>query len=136
MVPIPINTLKSITDNFSDTQKVGSGGYGDVYKVKLNTWKEIAVKLLNPLQGIDDQQFINEIHNHIKAQHPNIVRFIGYCNVEEKEFILQNGSVVPVFGKHIYKVLCFEYMHGGSLDKHLFGKWQFRDSIFEHFHFC
>jgi len=27
--------IKSITDNFSEERKVGSGGYGDVYRVEM-----------------------------------------------------------------------------------------------------
>jgi hypothetical protein len=32
---IEFHLLETITDKFSDEQKVGSGGYGDVYKVWL-----------------------------------------------------------------------------------------------------
>ena len=30
---VKLELLRTITNNFSDAQKVGSGGYGDVYRV-------------------------------------------------------------------------------------------------------
>ena len=78
------------------------------------------MKLLHATKGIDDKQFIKELRNHMKVQHPNIVRLVGYCNEETKKYIeLPDGT--SVFGRHIYKVLCFEYMVGRSLDKRLSG---------------
>ncbi|VAI93123.1 unnamed protein product [Triticum turgidum subsp. durum] len=120
MIPrIDLSDLRIITNHFSDTHKIGRGGYGEVYKAVYKK-EEIAVKLLDSAKEIDDKQFMNELSNHMKVQHPNIVRLVGYCNEVTSEYIEQkDGS--SVFGKHIYKVLCFEYMHGTSLDKHLSG---------------
>ncbi|XP_020167963.1 uncharacterized protein [Aegilops tauschii subsp. strangulata] len=120
MIPrIDLSDLRIITNHFSDTHKIGRGGYGEVYKAVYKK-EEIAVKLLDSAKEIDDKQFMNELSNHMKVQHPNIVRLVGYCNEVTSEYIEQKDGP-PVFGKHIYKVLCFEYMHGTSLDKHLYG---------------
>ncbi|XP_044433690.1 uncharacterized protein [Triticum aestivum] len=118
-IEIESSELRRITNNFSDAQKVGSGGYGDVYKAVYNG-EAMAVKLLHATKGIDDRQFMKELRNHMKVQHPNIVRLVGYCNEETKKYVeLPDGT--SVFGRHIYKVLCFEYMVGRSLDKRLSG---------------
>ncbi|VAI93134.1 unnamed protein product [Triticum turgidum subsp. durum] len=114
---IESSDLRRITNDFSDAKKIGCGGYGDVYKADYNG-EEIAVKLLDPTKGIDDQQFMKELYNHMEVKHRNIVRLVGYCNEEIKKYVEQKVGP-PVFGKHIYKVLCFEYMRRGSLDKHL-----------------
>lgn len=154
-IEIESSELRRITNDFSDAQKVGSGGYVDVYKVLLMidlvfyfilniillitsikhkqavyNGEAIAVKLLHATKGIDDKQFMKELRNHMKVQHPNIVRLVGYCNEETKKYIeLPDGT--SVFGRHIYKVLCFEYMVGRSLDKRLSGKLQiFNSNIF------
>jgi len=111
---IELYDLKIITNHFSDAQKIGRGGYGEVYKAVYNT-EEIAVKLLDSTKEIDDDQFMNELSNHMKVQHPNIVRLVGYCNEVSSKYVEQKDGT-HVFGKHIYKVLCFEYMHGRSLD--------------------
>ncbi|XBI04282.1 hypothetical protein VPH35_132605 [Triticum aestivum] len=115
-IEIESSKLRRITNDFSDTQKVG-GGYGDVYKAVYNG-EAMAVKLLHATKGIDDKQFMKGLRNHMKVQHPNIVRLVGYCNEETKKYVeLPDGT--SVFGRHIYKVLCFEYMVGRSLDKRL-----------------
>lgn len=147
-IEIESSELRRITNDFSDAQKIGSGGYGDVYKVlpmidlvfcfilsiilliSFIKWRQavyngeaMAVKLLHATKGIDDKQFMKELRNHMKVQHPNIVRLVGYCNEETKKYVeLPDGT--SVFGRHIYKVLCFEYMVGRSLDKRLSGKLQ------------
>uniref|UniRef100_M8CF42 non-specific serine/threonine protein kinase n=1 Tax=Aegilops tauschii TaxID=37682 RepID=M8CF42_AEGTA len=62
--------LERITNDFSDLNKVGSGGYGDVYKGVLDNGEEIAVKKLHQL-GIDDEQFKNEggsLNDQLSAQ--------------------------------------------------------------------
>lgn len=84
---------------------------------------EIAVKKLYHMSGIDDTQFRNEFNNLMKIQHPNIVRLIGYCYQVHKTHIERKGEFV--FSSIIYRVLCFEYLQNGSLDKHLCGTLHF-----------
>ncbi|KAF2911613.1 mannose/glucose-specific lectin [Oryza sativa Japonica Group] len=114
---LPLRYLEEITDGFSDSRKVGSGGYGEVYKGVERAGTEIAVKKLYHMSGIDDTQFRNEFNNLMKIQHPNIVRLIGYCYQVHKTHIERKGEFV--FSSIIYRVLCFEYLQNGSLDKHL-----------------
>ncbi|KAJ1276105.1 hypothetical protein BS78_05G188500 [Paspalum vaginatum] len=117
-INIKLYELIKITDDFSDDRKVGSGGYGDVYKA-VYRGEKIAVKLLNSTkEGIDDEQFKKELENHMKAQHPNIIRLVGYCNDERKVYIERKDGL-SVFGRQIFRVLCFEYMPGGSLHTHI-----------------
>ncbi|XP_062205609.1 probable serine/threonine-protein kinase At1g01540 [Phragmites australis] len=111
-----LSLIETITNNFSDQQKVGSGGYGDVYRGEYNG-KEIAVKMLHPLQGLDDKEFHNEFRNLAKIEHQNIVRLIGYCYESRHKYVEHQGQ--EIFGKTLVRVLCFEYMHGGSLEKHI-----------------
>ncbi|CAD6253328.1 unnamed protein product [Miscanthus lutarioriparius] len=88
---INLEELTRITDNFSVEKIVGWGGYGEVYKAEYKG-KQIAVKLLHTSQGIGDKQFLNEVSNHMKVQHPNIVRLVGYCNLQRKIIIEQNDG--------------------------------------------
>ena len=81
------------------------------------------MKLLHAAEGIDDKQFMSELKNHMKVfNHPNIAQLVGYCNEVRKKYYEQQGAGGPVFGNHIYKILCFEYMEGGSLETCLSGK--------------
>lgn len=83
------------------------------------TGRELAVKKLYQIPEIDDTQFKNEFNNLTKIQHPNTVRLIGYCYEVHNRHVEYNGEYV--FGKTIYRVLCFEYLQNGSLDEHLYG---------------
>ncbi|CAM0884906.1 unnamed protein product [Alopecurus aequalis] len=92
----------------------------------------IAVKKLNNMQGMDDKQFLNEVKLVMDISHPNIVRAEGYCYHIEKELMPFNESYVLV--DKVYRLLCFEYLPHGSLDKHLsdesFGlEWHVRYNI-------
>ncbi|KAL6905913.1 hypothetical protein ACP4OV_003514 [Aristida adscensionis] len=88
----------------------------DVYKGEHNG-EEIAVKKLHPLQGLDDKEFHNEFRNLVDIRHQNVVRLIGYCHASHNEYIKHEGELV--FARATERVLCFEYMQGGSLDKHI-----------------
>ncbi|XP_037426731.1 putative receptor-like protein kinase At4g00960 isoform X1 [Triticum dicoccoides] len=113
---IEFHLLETITNKFAD--KVGSGGYGEVYKGLYNG-KEIAVKRLHPLQGLDDKAFDSEFRNLSKVKHKNVVQLLGYCYQIVKKFVPYNGELVMAM--EMERILCFEYMEGGSLDKHIGG---------------
>jgi len=79
----------------------------------------IAVKKLHPLQGLDDKSFEREFRNLRGIDHENVVRLLGYCYALKMKFVTHNGELVRA--KEMERVLCFEYMQGGSLDKHISG---------------
>lgn len=115
---INFQLIQTITNNFAEDQKVGSGGFGDVYRA-IYKGEEIAVKKLHPLHGLDDKQFDIEFRNLSKVCHQNVVRLIGYCYESQHKYMEHEGELV--FGETVERVLCFEYMQGGSLDKHIKG---------------
>ncbi|CAL9060462.1 unnamed protein product, partial [Musa banksii] len=92
------------TSNFSIESKLGEGGFGPVYKGKLEDEQEIAVKRLSKtsVQGLDE--FMNEVVLIAKLQHRNLVRLLGCC-IEGEE-----------------RMLIYEYMPNGSLDSFVFDK--------------
>ncbi|KAJ1261789.1 hypothetical protein BS78_09G057500 [Paspalum vaginatum] len=107
--------LKTITNDFSDELKVASDTYGDVYKAVYDG-KDIAVKRFD--QGFDDDDpFRNEFRNLRELRHQNIVRLIGYSYEKRHKFVPHGGKVVLASSTEM--ALCYEYMHGGSLDKHI-----------------
>ncbi|KAK1305044.1 Receptor-like serine/threonine-protein kinase SD1-8 [Acorus calamus] len=97
-----LDTMKMATDNFSDTNKIGEGGFGPVYKGSLKGDQKIAVKRLsrNSTQGPDE--FKNEVVLIAKLQHRNLVRLLGCC-IEGDE-----------------RMLIYEYMPNKSLDTFIF----------------
>ncbi|PKI67056.1 hypothetical protein CRG98_012594 [Punica granatum] len=94
--------IRAATNNFSADNKLGDGGFGVVYKGRLQDGQDVAVKRLfrSSAQGAAD--FKNEVEVVAKLQHRNLVRLLGFC-VEGEE-----------------KILVFEYMPNRSLDYFLF----------------
>ncbi|XP_058189321.1 G-type lectin S-receptor-like serine/threonine-protein kinase RKS1 [Rhododendron vialii] len=54
-------TIAGATNNFSETNKIGEGGFGSVYKGHLSTGKDIAVKRLST----DSKQGLKEFKNEV-----------------------------------------------------------------------
>nr|GFD49665.1 concanavalin A-like lectin/glucanase, subgroup [Tanacetum cinerariifolium] len=52
--------IKQATNDFSENNKLGQGGFGLVYKGKLQNEQEIAVKRLSRDSGQGDLEFKNE----------------------------------------------------------------------------
>ncbi|XP_027337520.1 cold-responsive protein kinase 1-like [Abrus precatorius] len=97
--------LKSATKNFSDENKLGEGGFGDVYKGTLKNGKVVAVKkLILGQSGKMDEQFESEVKLISNVHHRNLVRLLGCCSKGQE------------------RILVYEYMPNSSLDKFLFGE--------------
>ncbi|XP_074307603.1 cysteine-rich receptor-like protein kinase 7 [Silene latifolia] len=85
--------LKAATDDFSENNKLGEGGFGIVYKGKLPDGQAVAVKRLSKNATQGDVQFKNEILILAKLQHRNLVRLLGFC-LEDEEMLLVYEYVV------------------------------------------
>ncbi|KAL2331778.1 hypothetical protein Fmac_019359 [Flemingia macrophylla] len=106
-IEVPCYTFASIlaaTNNFSDSNKLGRGGYGPVYKGRFPGGQDIAVKRLSSASAQGLREFKNEVILIAKLQHRNLVRLRGYC-IEGDE-----------------KILLYEYMPNKSLDTFIFDR--------------
>ncbi|CAA7029730.1 unnamed protein product [Microthlaspi erraticum] len=97
-----MNAIELATNRFSLLNKLGQGGFGSVFKGKLQDGKEIAVKRLSRSCGQGKEEFMNEIVLISKLQHRNLVQLLGCC-IEGEE-----------------RLLVYEYMVNKSLDTFLF----------------
>uniref|UniRef100_A0A0E0A0V5 non-specific serine/threonine protein kinase n=1 Tax=Oryza glumipatula TaxID=40148 RepID=A0A0E0A0V5_9ORYZ len=99
-----VDEMKSCTDNFSDSHKIGSGGYGKVYKGTLADGTHVAIKRAQPgsMQGV--VEFKNEIELLSRVHHRNLVHLIGYC--------YELGE----------QMLVYEYISNGTLRDNLMAK--------------
>ncbi|XP_010243575.1 PREDICTED: serine/threonine-protein kinase CDL1-like [Nelumbo nucifera] len=94
--------LAAATKNFRQECLLGEGGFGRVYKGRLeSTGQVVAVKQLdrNGLQG--NREFLVEVLMLSLLHHPNLVNLIGYCADGDQ------------------RLLVYEYMPLGSLEDHL-----------------
>ncbi|KAI6677071.1 hypothetical protein NL676_037867 [Syzygium grande] len=91
--------IKRMTNSFRE--KLGQGGYGYVYKGKLQGGQLVAVKLLKKLKG-NGEEFINEVASISRTSHVNIVSLLGFCFEGSK------------------RALVYELMPNGSLEKFIF----------------
>lgn len=126
-----LSTLMEATDDFSDSNKLGIGGFGTVYKVTLTCLfvvapvfphcpeympdsgyfsqgvlpdgKTVAIKRLSRMSWQGLEEFKNEIMVIAKLQHRNLVKLLG-CAIEGHE-----------------KLLVYEFMPNRSLDLLIFG---------------
>ncbi|KAM5567777.1 hypothetical protein ABKV19_015710 [Rosa sericea] len=91
--------VKKMTNSFKE--KLGQGGYGGVYKGKLNDGCLVAVKILNRSKG-NGEEFMNEVAAISRTSHVNVVSLLGFCF---------EGSE---------RALIYEFMPNGSLEKFIF----------------
>ncbi|XP_031109318.1 cold-responsive protein kinase 1-like [Ipomoea triloba] len=96
--------LKAATNDFSEENILGKGGFGDVYKGTLQSGDVVAVKKLTTISSRAKANFETEVSLITNANHPNLIRLLGYSG---------NGKVL---------ILVYEYMKNASLDRYIYGE--------------
>ncbi|CAB4283560.1 unnamed protein product [Prunus armeniaca] len=93
-------TIRVSTNDFSEANKLGQGGFGSVYRGRLLNGNDIAVKRLSTNSGQGDLEFKNEVLLAAKLQHRNLVRLLGFC-LEGSERLLVYEFVLNASLDHI-----------------------------------
>ncbi|KAI3779424.1 hypothetical protein L2E82_09142 [Cichorium intybus] len=96
------SSAEKATTNWDESNKLGQGGFGTVYKGVLSDGREIAVKRLffnNKFRAAD---FYNEVNMISSVEHKNLVRLLG-CSCSGPE-----------------SILVYEYLPNMSLDRFIF----------------
>ncbi|PPD77709.1 hypothetical protein GOBAR_DD25362 [Gossypium barbadense] len=100
-----IEEIFKATRNFSPAFKIGQGGFGTVYKGKLDGGTLVAIKRAK--KSVYDKhlgvEFQSEVTTLAQVEHLNLVRFYGY---------LEHGDE---------RVVVVEYVPNGTLREHLDG---------------
>ncbi|XP_057460648.1 L-type lectin-domain containing receptor kinase S.4-like [Actinidia eriantha] len=95
--------LKKATKGFKDSELLGVGGFGRVYKGMLQKSKtQAAVKRIShdSKQGL--REFVSEVASIGRLRHKNLVQLLGWCRFR--------GDLL----------LVYDFMPNGSLDRFLF----------------
>ncbi|OEL37882.1 putative leucine-rich repeat receptor-like protein kinase, partial [Dichanthelium oligosanthes] len=96
--------LRKITNNFSEANDIGNGGYGKVYRGTMPSGQLVAVKRSQQgsLQG--SLEFRTEIELLSRVHHKNVVSLVGFCLDQDEQ------------------ILVYEYVPNGTLKESLTGK--------------
>ncbi|KAK3152316.1 hypothetical protein QOZ80_2BG0157270 [Eleusine coracana subsp. coracana] len=100
---IDYTSLEVATGKFSESNVLGAGGFGCVYKANFDGGVVAAVKRLSGGGKECEKEFENELDFLGRIRHPNIVSLTGFCIHEEDRFIV------------------YDLMESGSLETQLHG---------------
>ncbi|KAL5224803.1 hypothetical protein ABZP36_011442 [Zizania latifolia] len=95
--------LVEATSNFNQSNKIGEGGFGPVYKGTLKDGTDVAVKLLSSQSRQGVKEFLDELIAISDISHENLVKLHGCC----------------VEGRH--RILVYNYLENNSLAHTLLG---------------
>ncbi|KAL9165904.1 hypothetical protein ABFS82_06G200200 [Erythranthe guttata] len=96
--------LKKCTNNFSESNQIGSGGYGKVYRGMLSDGQVVAVKRAEKGSMQGGHEFKTEIELLSRVHHKNLVGLVGFC--------FNQGD----------QMLVYEFMSNGTLREILSGR--------------
>ncbi|XP_061996232.1 calmodulin-binding receptor-like cytoplasmic kinase 2 [Rosa rugosa] len=102
-VKFTMDEIYRATNNFSPSSKIGQGGFGTVYKGRLEDGTLVAIKRAK--KSVYDKhlgvEFQSEIQMLSQVEHLSLVKFYGYVEYEDE------------------KVVVVEYVPNGTLREHL-----------------
>ncbi|TKY74587.1 Proline-rich receptor protein kinase PERK5 [Spatholobus suberectus] len=92
------------TSRFSESNLLGEGGFGYVYKGVLACGKEIAVKQLKSGSQQGEREFQAEVETISRVHHKHLVELVGYCVTRTE------------------RLLVYEFVPNDTLEFHLHGE--------------
>ncbi|KAG8368963.1 hypothetical protein BUALT_Bualt15G0100900 [Buddleja alternifolia] len=96
--------LRKCTNNFSESNCIGSGGYGKVYKGTVASAQVVAIKRAQQGSMQGAHEFKTEIELLSRIHHKNVVSLVGFCYEQGEQ------------------MLVYEYISNGTLRDCLSGK--------------
>ncbi|XP_057510372.1 calmodulin-binding receptor-like cytoplasmic kinase 2 isoform X1 [Actinidia eriantha] len=111
-VKFTMTEIVKATRNFSPTFKIGQGGFGTVYKGRLEDGTLVAIKRAK--KSVYDKhlgvEFQSEIRTLAQIEHLNLVKFYGYLEHEDERIVVVEYVPNGTLREHL------DCMHGNILD--------------------
>ncbi|KAJ4709069.1 Kinase family protein [Melia azedarach] len=105
-VHLTVNQALKATRNFSSSLRIGEGGFGTVYKARLENGQEVAIKRAKKEQFDNLQtEFSSEVELLSKIDHRNLVKLLGFLDKGNERLIIT------------------EFVPNGTLREHLDGQY-------------
>ncbi|PRQ32920.1 putative glycerophosphodiester phosphodiesterase, protein kinase RLK-Pelle-LRK10L-2 family [Rosa chinensis] len=109
--------VRKMTNSFKD--KLGQGGYGDVYEGKLLNGCRVAVKVLKESRG-NGEDFVNVAASIRRTSHVNAVTLVGYCfEVRKKRSCMSSYPMDHLRSSYTETVILWKLLH----------TWNWKDSF-------
>ncbi|BAF19028.1 L-type lectin-domain containing receptor kinase SIT2-like [Oryza sativa Japonica Group] len=102
---IPYKELYKATKGFKESELLGAGGFGQVYRgvLRRRSGEAVAIKRISNGTRQGMREFVAEVASLGRMRHRNLVELRGWCKHDQD------------------LLLVYEFMPGGSLDARLFG---------------
>ncbi|GJP60486.1 hypothetical protein CLOP_g17701 [Closterium sp. NIES-67] len=110
VVEFSLADLVAATDGFAESNHLGQGSYGNVYRGRLKSGEVVAVKRAKAERRQDMSKFKKEVMLLSRARHKHLVQLLGYCREEQEQ------------------LLAYEFIGGGTLSQNLNPSWRARQS--------
>ncbi|XP_061340393.1 receptor-like protein kinase ANXUR1 [Gastrolobium bilobum] len=98
-----LQEIKQATKNFDESNVIGVGGFGKVYKGVIDSGMKVAIKRSNPQSEQGVNEFRTEIEMLSKLRHKHLVSLMGFCEEDDEMCLVYDYMALGTFREHLYK---------------------------------